>query len=427
MQDHQVDAAKAALQKAVDLDPHYLPARYWLGVALLDSGQPRDAAAEMEKTLEEKPHEARFWALLVSAQFAAGDSPKAIASTQKAVQDFPDDARLDMTLATICLRYQAVQRARELLENANELMPENPEAALLLAKASLMAGEPAEAQAVLEGMAPADRKGTERLLLMGETRALLGDLKSAEDDVQIALNDAPSDPECLAAYAWLQNLQGHFDAALTTLAKARSILPRTAWVPYGMAVSYYFLGKYEQTENACQEVLQLDPKYESAYLLRGIAKLEEKHFEAARIDFARGVDMAPDNPLLHRELGVALYDAGKAALAGEQFDFALRRDPKDAVAYFWRARALEAQGEKEKAIADLNAAIELKPVYTNAYTGLAQLYTETGRPSRAAEILARQKQAGAISQPSGDDTILHALPDATHETNLLCLAGRGRV
>jgi tetratricopeptide (TPR) repeat protein len=413
MQVHHVDAAKAAFQKAVDLDPHYLPARYGLGVALLGSGHPQQAAAVMEKTLEQTPHEARFWALLVSAQFAAGDSPKAIASTQKAGQDFPDEPRLDVTLATICLRYQAVQRARELLEDANELMPKDSEVALLLAKASLMAGEPVEALAVLQGMEPADQKNTKRMIMMGQAKALLGDLNSAADDLQMALKDSPQDPECLAAYAWLQDLQGHFEDSISTLTKARSVLPRAPWVPYRMAVSYYFLGKYEQTEIACQETLQLDPKYAPAYLLRGIAKLNEKQYEAARIDIAKAVDLAPDNPLFHRQLGVALYEGGKTVLAIEQFDFALRRNPKDAEGYFWRAKSLKAQGEREKAIADLSMAIELKPGYADVYTELAQLYTETGRPSRAAEVLAQQKQAGATSQPSGDDTLLHALPDAT--------------
>ena len=96
----------------------------------------------MQKTLEQTPHEARFWALLVSAQFAAGDSKKAVASTRAPWRTFPKTPRLDVTLATVCLRYRAVQRARELLEDANELMPNDPEVALLLAKASLMAGEP---------------------------------------------------------------------------------------------------------------------------------------------------------------------------------------------------------------------------------------------------------------------------------------------
>jgi tetratricopeptide (TPR) repeat protein len=413
MQAHRVNTAEAAFQHAIDLDPKYLPAHYGLGVALMSSGHPREAAAEMQKTLEQTPHEARFWALLVSAQFAAGDSPKAVDSTRKAVQDFPDDARLDVTLATICLRYRVVQRARELLEDANESMPNDPEVALLLAKASLMAGEPVEALAVLQGMAPADRKGTERLLLMGETRALRGDLKSAADDLRLALNDSPRDPECLAAYAWLQSLQGQYEAALTTLTKARSILPRAPWVPYRMAVNYFFLGKFGQAANACQEALQLDPTYPPAYVLQGIVKLNEKNFEAARIDFTRAVDLDPENPLFHRQLGIALYDSGKAALAGEQFEIALRGNPKDAAGYYWRAKSLQSQGEKEKAIGDLNTVIELQPGYAEAYTELARLYSETGRPSRAAEVLAQQKQVGASSQPSGDDTLLRTLPDAT--------------
>ncbi len=413
MQVNRVDAAKVAFQHAIDLDPKYSAARFGLGTALLSSGHPQEAAEVMQKTLVQTAPEARFWVLLVQAQFAAGDSTKAVTSTRNAVENFPDDARLDVTLATTCLRYRAVQRARELLEDAKEVMPNDPDVALLLAKASLLAGEPIEAVAVLQGMAPADRKSTGYLLVMGETRALLGDLKSAEDDLRLALNDAPRDPECLATYAWLQNLQGHYEAAITTLAKARSIFPRAPWVPYRMGVSYFFLGKSEQAESACQQALQLDPKYAAAYVLSGIVKLNEKQYEAARIDFSKAVDLAPDNAFFHRQLGIALYDSGKVALAGEQFDRALRGDPKDAVSYYWRAKSLQAQGQKEKAIADLNTVIQLEPEYSEAYTELAQIYSETGQASRAAEVLAQQKKLGASSQPSGDDTLLRTLPDAT--------------
>jgi len=413
MQEHQFDAAKLAFQQAVDRDPKHSEAHFGLGSALLSSGRPHEAAEVMQKTLEQTATEPRFWVLMVNAQFAAGESKNAITSTRNAMENIPDNAPLDVTLATVCLRYRAVQRARELLEDANESMPNNPETALLLAKACLLAGEPLESLAVLQGMAPAERKSTERLLLMGETRALLGDLKSAEDDLQLALNDAPRDPECLAAYAWLQNFQGHYEAAITTLAKARSILPRAPWVPYRMGVSYLFLGKHGQAENSCQQALQLDPKYSPAYVVRGMVKINEKHYQDAAIDFTKAVDLAPDNAFYHRQLGIALYDSGKMALAGEQFDLAVQDDSKDAAGYYWRAKSLQAQGEKEKAIADLNVVLELEPDYAEAYTELARIYSETGQASRAAEVLAQQKKLGASSQPSGDDTLLRTLLDTT--------------
>jgi tetratricopeptide (TPR) repeat protein len=412
-QANQLDAAKVAFQHAIDLDPKHASARFGLGTALLQSGHPHEAAEVMQKTLVETPPEERFWVLLVSAQFAAGDSTKAVASTRNAVENFPDNAPLDVTLATTCFRYRAVQRARELLEDANESMPNNPEVALLLARASLLAGNPAEARAVLQGMAPADRQGTEWLLLMGETRALLGDLKPAEVDLRIALSNAPRDPECLATYAWLQNFQGQYEAAITTLAKARSLLPRAAWVPYRMGLSYLFLGKLGEAEEACQQALQLDPKYSPAYMLLGMVKINEKHYEDARIDFSKAVELDSESPFYHRQLGIALYDSGKAALASQQFDLALHGDPKDATGYYWRAKSLQAQGKKEKAIADLNTVIELQPAYAEAYTELARIYSETGQASRAAEVLAQQKKLGASPQPSGDDTLLRTLPDAT--------------
>lgn len=417
IQEHQFDAARLAFQQAIDRDPNHSEAHFGLGTALLSSGHPHEAAEVMQKTVEQFPPDPRFWVLMVNAQFAAGETKNAITSTRNATEKIPDSAPLDVTLATVCLRYRAVQRARELLEDANESMPNNPETALLLARACLLAGEPIESLAVLQGMAPAERKSTERLVLMGETRALLGDLKSAEDDLQLALNDAPRDPECLAAYSWLQNFQGRYDAAIATLAKARSIMPRAAWVPYRMGVSYLFLGKLGEAENACQEALRLDPKYSPAYLIRGIVKINQKRYQDATIDFTKALDLAPDNPFYHRQLGIALYDSGKMALAGEQFDLAVQGDRKDAAGYYWRSKSLQAQGEKDKAIADLNVVIELEPDYGEAYTELAQIYAETGQASRAAEVLAQQRKLGASSQPSGrpsgDDSLLRTLPDAT--------------
>jgi tetratricopeptide (TPR) repeat protein len=411
MRAQRLGSATKEFREAVGLEPRYLPARYGLGMALLTSGHPAEAAALIEKTLEEVPHDARLWALLVNAQFAAGDYPKAVASTRNAVNDLPNDPRMDVTLATICLRFRIAQRARELLEEAGELMPKDPEVALLLAKASLMAGEPIEALAVLQGMAPADRNGTDRLVLMGEARALLGDLDKATNDLRVALHDAPKDPQCLAAYAWLRNLDGHYEDAITTLARARSIVPTAPWIPYGTAVSYYFLGQYAEAEKACEEVIRLDPKYTPAYLVRGITRLKERHFEGARNDFSQAVKLSPDSALFHRELGIALQHCGKPGPAKEQFDIALRLNPKDVEGYFWRAKSMDSLGEKAKAIADLNTAVELMPGYSDAYTELAHLYTDTGRPSKAAEALAQQKQMGAISKPMGDNTLLHTLPD----------------
>ena len=115
-----------------------------------------------------------------------------------------------------------------------------------------------------------------------------------------------------------------------------------------------------------------------------MVELDEKHYEDARIDFSKAVDLAPETPFYHRQLGIALYDSGKVALASQQFDVALHGDPRDATGYYWRAKALQAQGKKEKAIADLNTAIGLQPGYAEAYTELARIYSDTGQASRAA-------------------------------------------
>jgi tetratricopeptide (TPR) repeat protein len=411
MQAQEPAAAIEAFRQAVALDPANLSSRYGLGLALMTSGEPAAAAAQVQETLERAPQDTQLWALLVDAEFASGRSADALASTQKALQIIPGDQRLEVTLATTCLRFRAVQRARELLEDASESAPNSPEIALLLARASLMAAEPVEALAVLQGMVPADRKGTERLLLLGEAHALSGELDKAASDLRLALHDEPNNPQCLSAYAWLQNLTGHHEEAIATLTKARSILPKAPWIPYRIAVSYYFLGNYRQAEKACEDVMELDPKFAPIYFVRGLSRRKENNFEGSQSDFSQAVTLAPDNALFHRELAIALYHRGKPLPANQEFDIALRLDPKDAEGYFWRAKSMEILGEKEKAIADLIVVVNLNPGYAAAYAELADVYNGTGHPEKAAAVLAQLKQIGASSQPSGDDTLLHSLPD----------------
>ena len=177
-----------------------------------------------------------------------------------------------------------------------------------------------------------------------------------------------------------------------------------------MAISYYFQGQYAEAEKSCEHAVQLDPKYAGAYMVRGITRLKQKQFNGARTDLAKAVELAPDNALFHREFGIALFDSGQYKPAQEQFDFALRLNPKDPDSFIWRAKSAECLGEKEKAIADLNTAVELKPTYSEAYSQLARLYTQTGKPARAAEVLAQQKQFANSAEPPEDDTVLRALP-----------------
>src|ERR1700730_4324975 len=56
----------------------------------------------------------------------------------------------------------------------------------------------------------------------------------------------------------------------------------------------------------------------------------------------------------------------------------IRRNPRNAVAYYNRGIEYNAKGERDRAIADYSKAIEINPKYVAAYTNRGAIYNERG-------------------------------------------------
>jgi tetratricopeptide (TPR) repeat protein len=411
-QDHQPEPAIQEFRKAVGMDPSYLPARYALGIVLLNTGRTAEAMQVFAEARKQDPRDPRLWAGLANAEFESGHSSQAIQTAQNAVQAIPDNPRLAVTLATLCLHHHQIQAARDLLEDANELMPQNAEVRILLARASLAAGEPVEALAVLRGLTVAGEEAAEKLELSGEAQAMTGNLAAAEEDLASAVSDSPGNARYLITDAWIRQLRGQHNEAIKMLAQAQARDPEAPVIPYRMAASYYFLHQYGQAEQSCRQALRLNPRYGAAYLLLGIVEVKQKDFNGALTDIERAVSTDPGEAIFHRELGEAMFQAGKPAGAGKELDTALRLNPKDAEGYYWQAKLLASEGAKQRAIAELNTSIELKPGYTEAYQELAQLYKETGQPDQAAKALAAARRQTTAPASASGEGLLRSSPDA---------------
>ncbi|MGH9328151.1 MAG: tetratricopeptide repeat protein [Terriglobia bacterium] len=410
LQRGEPESAIQEFRHAISLNPEYLPGRYAMGMTLLRLGRARQAVDAFNEARKQAPRDPRLWAALVEAEFDAGYSQQAVESAREASEALPNNPRLAVTLASACLHHRQIQTARNLLEDANELMPQNSEVRILLAKVSLRAGEPVEALAVLRGMPSSGKKDPEEMNLMGEARALTGNLGAAQEDIASALKDDPNNARYLTTYAWIEQLQGRQHAALATLLKAQALDPKTPAIPYKMAVSYYFLGQYQQAEAECTAAIRLKQQDAPAYVLRGMIQLRQKHLRGAVDSLQKAVRLNPGAALFHRELGKALFESGQPITAGKEFDRTLALDPKDAEAYFWRAKSLAREGSEQQAIASLNTAVELKPNYADAYAELAELYAKAGQLQQAAQATAQQKRAQASSETSSGG-LLRSLPD----------------
>jgi tetratricopeptide (TPR) repeat protein len=392
MQNNEGAAGMREFREAIALDAHYVPAKHALGVALLDSGRPREAIPFLEQARKQASHSAEIWANLVRAQFEAGATPAAVRTADEAVETIPDNPHLVVTIADLCFRHKEFQKARSLLQSAVVLLPDEPEVKVLLAKLSLLLGDPMEALAVLKDVPPGVGKSGETMLLVGEAQALTGHYQEAEVSVSKAVQADPESSRYMMVYAWLDQLRGRHETALATLRKARELDKQTPVIPYRMAVSYDSLQLTAQAVEACEEAIRLAPGFAPAHLLLGMLKLDQRDYQGAEMALGHAVALRPDSGPFHQAHAVALFKAGSLTESKNELDRALALVPTDAQAYFWRARVLARQGARGKAIADLENAVALQPNYREAYSQLAQLYLAAGEREKAATASAKQAE-----------------------------------
>jgi tetratricopeptide (TPR) repeat protein len=385
------------IQIALSLNPKLESARYTLAVVLLDAGRSQEALQQLLRLREESPCDDAIWANLVRAQFDVGNTEAALRTIDKATRGMAHNVALIVTMAALCERYHQPQKARYLLEGANELRPDDPDIKLLLAKASLEAQEPVEALAILKDVPVSYGKPGMISFTRGLALALTGQEEQAEKELSEAVEASPGSVRYLVALAWAYQLENRQDEALKTLGKAREEDPQSAVVPFRMAISSFFLHHYDQAIQSCVEAIQLYPRYHAAYLLLGVAHLERGDLDGAETAIQQAIKLAPTTALYHRELGVIFFKSERLVESQRELDQAITLNPKAAQAYYWRARSLVGLGAEQAAIGDLETTVALQPDNRDAYSELARLYARTGQPQKAADAQAKEKTIEAAS------------------------------
>ncbi|MBN2193974.1 MAG: tetratricopeptide repeat protein [Polyangiaceae bacterium] len=181
----EMDAARAAYEKALALDPKLLEARINLSGILIDEGEGQRAVPIVEEGLKLAPDHP---ALLLNHALAldlAGDRKGAVAAYAKAVEKTPDDATLRYAYAeNLAQDGQSDAVKREL----SQVLGATKDLQLTVAAAQLSSkvGDHATCISVLDGVI-AKQATPDFYVRRGRCKAAKGDGKGAEADYRAAL------------------------------------------------------------------------------------------------------------------------------------------------------------------------------------------------------------------------------------------------
>jgi putative PEP-CTERM system TPR-repeat lipoprotein len=381
---------KTALQEAPD-NPE---ARFLLGKALLDSGNPSGAEVELRKALDFHYQSDDVYAALARALLAQAEYRKLVLEL--------GERKLD----------GAVARA---------------DLSTSLAMAYLALGETSSARGAVDA-ALAAKPGGARLLTVQAQLDLLGnDLPQALKHLDEAIAAAPNDPDATVFKSQLLLNQGRREEAIKTLEDAIAANPaalsiRFALVPqlvtskqvekataqleamkklapqdfrtvYSDALVSFARNDPIHARDAVQRILAQQPDNVRALYLSGLVNYQLGSYAAAEEALRRVVALAPSELNAVRVLGLTYLKTGQRAQAVEILEEGLKRAPDDPTLLRTAGEAYLASGNLIKAAQGYERANAIDKGNVASNVRLAQMRFAAGDTSRAFKELESLSQA----------------------------------
>jgi len=273
------------------------------------------------------------------------------------------------------------------LGRALELVPEQPDALVLLARLNLLpGGDVKKATAALDKALalkmdmPEER--AEALVLRAE---LTRDTKRQEAMLDEAVKLAPGSAEAIRARGVFFAGRKQYEKAAADLEKAIELAPNEADAYEVLAAVQGELGQYDRAMVSLDKARQLRPNSISPLTLRARIHAQQKNLDAALHDLNEAHAMQPNNVLV-LWLRAALYaEQEKRAEALADLDRALALKPD-----FDRPRRLRAAlwadaGKLDEQIEKLEKTVESSPDDLPTRLQLALCYTAAKQPAKAVE------------------------------------------
>lgn len=189
-------------------------------------------------------------------------------------------------------------------------------------------------------------------------------------------------------------LKGDFEAALPFLEQARKSDPQSSTVNSQLAEAYLRVNQPEKAEEYGKKAVDLEPNntdYRST--LAGIyASL--KKYDEAKEQYKKISELDPTNSKAPLLIGILDAERGQVVEGIETLSRLIETNPENVMALFYRARMYIEQENIEKAKADLDKALTLKPSFVEAGTALGLIFEKLNETEQAIKVYSRIQGSG---------------------------------
>jgi predicted Zn-dependent protease len=279
------------------------------------------------------------------------------------------------------------------LEKAQELKPGDCPNGYDLARAYLETKSPAKAQLLLQDLRPC-KDTAEFHNLLGHAGEALHD-PSALSEFQLAAQMDPSEKNIFDFGNELLLVGDTTNPAIGVFKQGVALFPNSLRMYIGLGIALYSGNSYDAAIEALCHASDLDPSDPRPYLFLGkMFNVSKGHGDEVAKRMKRFMETNPNNALAYYYGALSLWKGtgnGEPGVDMTQVEALFRKslalDPRSADAHLQLGILYHDQHREPEAIAELQAAVRLKPDGPDAHYCLAQAYLRAGDKEHGQEEL----------------------------------------
>ncbi|MCC6198353.1 MAG: PEP-CTERM system TPR-repeat protein PrsT [Burkholderiales bacterium] len=324
-------AAAIEFKNALSRDPENAKARFLLGTALLESGDPVAANTELRKALalryggdEVYPVLARAWVQRGAPRAELGEFADMSLTAAHA------KAEVAAMLAAAYMSYRQPREAKAQVEAALAIEPANVNARLLGARIMASEKDTKGALAAVDEILVAVPDNLDVLMQKAEIELAIGDRPAATRTLERIVGLRPGIPHAryLLASSYVQAKE--FDKAAAQVEVLKKLAPTDVRTLHGVAMVAFARGDIPVALDAVQRALQASPNFLPARYLSGLIDMRRGAYESAEQSLKDVVAKSPGDLGARLGLAQALLMRGQPLRAKELVQGLLKEHPNDA-------------------------------------------------------------------------------------------------
>lgn len=383
------EGARKSFEKALSLNPAYLPAATALAQMDLIAKRPEDARKRFESVLAKEPKNVQALLALAELQARTGAKPDEIATQiGKAIATAPTEPAPRLALIGLHVRNKDNKKALTAVQEALAAIPDRPELLDVAGQVYQLNGDTNQALATYGKLTTLLPTAAHPYLRMAEVQVAAKNKEGARNSLNKGLALQPDSLPMQRALIMLDIDDKKFDAAL---AKARDIQKK-------------------------------QPKLNAGFVLEGDIHFINKTWAQAATAYQAGLKVSPTTDLAERVYTTLLLE-GKAGEASSFADSWIKAHAKDNAFRLFLANTANKRKDYSAAVTQYRALLAVQPNNPAVLNNLAWSLGQMKDPK--AVTYAEQANKLAPNQPAIMDTLgmlLVAQGNTDHGLELLSKA-----